>query len=438
MQVKAHTPRAIWDFITILFSIFYFTGFSTSATGAIEPAPGGTSMEMARQKLAMLNMQFTPSSFITAIKEGNLPAVKLFLEAGMTTDTTAPQLERAAILRTKLVNEGGVSYLHVKDSARENSALEVAVYSEKEDVVEVLVNAGANISTEALCAAVYWGRLACFKPMFRSKRIEWNQRAKYQEQWNSAQQQQRVIAIAAIRSELPDCPKWLLGLGFDPMAMLFAAIDEHNFMAVERALDSYNLKDPATILPSAIASGRAALQSAKEPAKADAQKIVELLEKTGASLGITASAPAVPSTNQAALLPQNLPANTSESGAKKVLRTSATMQQKDINSNSKVVKAYDAAVTAAIRQRWHGLIGERVRVSSAGKVKIEFRLNSEGTATDLQIVENEVTEYLATLCQRAITDPPSPFPRWSDDMRKALPNGSRHITFTFQYEDFAD
>ena len=46
----------------------------------------GNPQEEARQQLGQMNIKFTEDSFITEAREGNVAAVKLFLQAGMKPD----------------------------------------------------------------------------------------------------------------------------------------------------------------------------------------------------------------------------------------------------------------------------------------------------------------------------------------------------------------
>jgi outer membrane biosynthesis protein TonB len=95
--------------------------------------------------------------------------------------------------------------------------------------------------------------------------------------------------------------------------------------------------------------------------------------------------------------------------------------------------AYDAAVVAAVQERWYGLLEQRSYASDkSGKVVLEFRLNYDGRVTDLVVAENTVDELLCLLCQKAILDP-SPYGRWPAEMRRLVNGDSREVRFTFYY-----
>jgi outer membrane biosynthesis protein TonB len=95
--------------------------------------------------------------------------------------------------------------------------------------------------------------------------------------------------------------------------------------------------------------------------------------------------------------------------------------------------AYDAAVIAAVQNRWYYLLDQREYAAErTGKVGLEFKLHSDGRITDMKVTENTVTELLSILCQKAVLDP-TPYDKWPSDMRKMIGTDTREITFTFYY-----
>lgn len=94
--------------------------------------------------------------------------------------------------------------------------------------------------------------------------------------------------------------------------------------------------------------------------------------------------------------------------------------------------AYDAALVAAISQRWYTLLDQREYASDRrGKVVLQFRLHHNGRVTDMTVAENTVGEVLGLLCQKAVLDP-APFASWPSDTRRTL-GDTRNIQFTFYY-----
>lgn len=95
--------------------------------------------------------------------------------------------------------------------------------------------------------------------------------------------------------------------------------------------------------------------------------------------------------------------------------------------------AYDAAIIAAIQQRWYALLDQNEFARDrSGHVVLDFRLNYDGRITELRVAENTVGEVLSAICQRAVLDP-SPFAKWPPDMRRMVGNTYREVRFTFYY-----
>jgi hypothetical protein len=94
--------------------------------------------------------------------------------------------------------------------------------------------------------------------------------------------------------------------------------------------------------------------------------------------------------------------------------------------------AYDAAIIAAIQQRWYDILDEGTSSTRTGKVGVEFRLHYDGRITDLRVVEQDVGELLTLFCRRAISDP-APFAPWGNEMRQMIGRDYRDVRFTFYY-----
>ncbi len=96
--------------------------------------------------------------------------------------------------------------------------------------------------------------------------------------------------------------------------------------------------------------------------------------------------------------------------------------------------SYDAAIIAAIQQRWFNLLDQHDYTRGAnGKVVVDFRLMEDGRVLNLHVSENTVGELLALICQRAILDP-SPYAPWPGEMRRLLKANYRDVRFTFYYD----
>jgi hypothetical protein len=94
--------------------------------------------------------------------------------------------------------------------------------------------------------------------------------------------------------------------------------------------------------------------------------------------------------------------------------------------------SYDAALVAAVQQRWYDLLESTPFAQRSGKVVLEFRLYYDGRITDLKVDGSDVGEILSLLCQRAVLDP-APFAQWPSDMRRAIGKNYRDVMFTFYY-----
>ncbi len=113
------------------------------------------------------------------------------------------------------------------------------------------------------------------------------------------------------------------------------------------------------------------------------------------------------------------------------VRRFATVEGLDVKATP--FGSYDAAIIEAIRQRWYDLLDERnFARGDSGKVVLTFRLNSDGSVTQMGVAENEVNEILAILCQRAVQDP-AKYPPWPNDMRRLVGAEYREVRFTFHY-----
>ena len=95
---------------------------------------------------------------------------------------------------------------------------------------------------------------------------------------------------------------------------------------------------------------------------------------------------------------------------------------------------YDAAVIQAIQQRWFDLLEKLPIVQNTrGKVVLKFWMKSDGSVSDLKVVENSAGDDLQSYaCEAAVRDP-APYGRWPEDMRRVIQSDRREIRFTFYY-----
>ena len=76
---------------------------------------------------------------------------------------------------------------------------------------------------------------------------------------------------------------------------------------------------------------------------------------------------------------------------------------------------------------------ENRTANASGKVVLEFRLHPDGRITGMTNVQNEVSDFMENMCERAILDP-EPFQPWPREMRLDIPADYRDIQFTFFYD----
>jgi hypothetical protein len=103
---------------------------------------------------------------------------------------------------------------------------------------------------------------------------------------------------------------------------------------------------------------------------------------------------------------------------------------------STAIGAYDAHFVQAVTMRWNQLWVNRMPDAS-GKVLLEFRLHPDGRITDMKMVQNEVTEFMENICERAILDA-SPYERWPREMRMEVAADYRDVQCTFYYSILGD
>jgi len=94
---------------------------------------------------------------------------------------------------------------------------------------------------------------------------------------------------------------------------------------------------------------------------------------------------------------------------------------------------YDAALIAAVQNRWYNLLDSQNWASDAiGKATVRFLLHSDGSISQLNFGECTVSSSAALLCQSAIKDP-APYAPWPSDMKHSIGSDDREITFIFYY-----
>ena len=95
---------------------------------------------------------------------------------------------------------------------------------------------------------------------------------------------------------------------------------------------------------------------------------------------------------------------------------------------------YDAAVIQAIQQRWYDLLENRsIFQNTRGKVVLKFWMKSDGSVSDLKVIENSSGNNLQSYACEAAVRKPAPYDPWPEDMRRVIQSDRREIRFTFYY-----
>jgi hypothetical protein len=93
---------------------------------------------------------------------------------------------------------------------------------------------------------------------------------------------------------------------------------------------------------------------------------------------------------------------------------------------------YDARFVEAVTQNWYNLLdSQKFSLDRTGKVVLLFRLNYDGTVSQMRVAENNVGDLLGYVCEKAVLDG-APYERWNEDMRLKLGNYC-DVQFTFDY-----
>jgi hypothetical protein len=93
---------------------------------------------------------------------------------------------------------------------------------------------------------------------------------------------------------------------------------------------------------------------------------------------------------------------------------------------------YDRRFIEQVTQHWYDLLeSQRFTLDRTGKVVLRFRLNYDGSISEMTIAENTVGDLLGYVCQKAVMDN-APFERWPTNMRLELGDYC-DVQFTFYY-----
>jgi hypothetical protein len=95
---------------------------------------------------------------------------------------------------------------------------------------------------------------------------------------------------------------------------------------------------------------------------------------------------------------------------------------------------YDERFVETVSQNWWNLLDSRqFALDRTGKVVLLFRLNYDGSISNLRFAENTVGDLLGYVCEKAVLDG-APYERWTEDMRLKLGDFT-DVQFTFEYSN---
>jgi hypothetical protein len=93
---------------------------------------------------------------------------------------------------------------------------------------------------------------------------------------------------------------------------------------------------------------------------------------------------------------------------------------------------YDARFVEAVSQNWYNLLdSQKFSLDRTGKVVLLFRLNYDGSISQMRFAGNNVGDLLGYVCEKAVLDG-APYERWNEDMRLKLGDHT-DVQFTFDY-----
>src|ERR1700722_666575 len=112
---------------------------------------------------------------------------------------------------------------------------------------------------------------------------------------------------------------------------------------------------------------------------------------------------------------------------------------KPLLSSTTPFNEYDKAMIDLISSNWEGIISQRAYEKferyqpDIGKIVVRYRLNYDGSVTNIQIMVSNMNRLYDQACVEAIKKS-VPFSKWPPDMVKMVGADYRDITFTFYYE----
>lgn len=129
----------------------------------------------------------------------------------------------------------------------------------------------------------------------------------------------------------------------------------------------------------------------------------------------------------------------SQSPGKRSQQDGGAAKRADISYDVKITGfgAYDRALIEAVKSHWYNVLDSLSADNyQQGKVVVQFDLDYEGKVSNLNVLESTVSTSLEIPCVMAVRNPAAAgngFGKWTREMRLAVGEDSRRITFTFNY-----
>ena len=135
-------------------------------------------------------------------------------------------------------------------------------------------------------------------------------------------------------------------------------------------------------------------------------------------------------------LPEPQVTNTPDMSSRpRTLREALNQQEvpDGVTQNSSPFKDYDNMLVTTIRGEWSKRLATMSKATNnTGKVITQFTLHSDGTISDIQVIQSSMPSDITSNAEQTISSLPR-FQPFTSDMRRMLGGNQRTITFTFCY-----
>jgi outer membrane biosynthesis protein TonB len=106
---------------------------------------------------------------------------------------------------------------------------------------------------------------------------------------------------------------------------------------------------------------------------------------------------------------------------------------RELNPATPATNDYDAAFIAKVQQRWYAILSSKPhRDYKPGKVRLVFSLHSDGSLSDITMVESTVSKLFSQFAEDAVKGA-APYQKWPEPMREEVGKDVREIIFRFCY-----